>query len=315
MAELMNLPVIKPPPLVSGGKIAVVSPASPEKPDKFDSAAGRFSGWEYKTVEGSHARSSIHYFAGRDVDRAADFNSFLRDSSVSAIIASRGGYGCSRILPLIDYEAAAGNPKIILGGSDLTALLWAVHQKTGLVTFFGPMALQIGQGLDDFSLECFQNALKGMLKGRFDPPDGYAPFAIIPGKAYGKLIGGCLSLVVSLLGTEYFGDVSGKILFLEEIGEKPFRIDRMLTHLRNAGVFDSLAGIILGDFYNCWTDDDDDSPGLNEMIKEIIGDRKIPVLAGLPFGHAKMKMTLPLGVQVEVDADNAKLTFLEEGVA
>ena len=311
----MNLSVIKPPPLVSGGKIAVVSPASHEKPDKFDSAAERFSGWGYKAVEGINARSSIHYFAGRDVDRAADFNSYLKDSSISAIIASRGGYGCSRLLPLIDYEAAGENPKIILGGSDLTALLWAIHQKTGLVTFFGPMALQIGQGLDDFSLECFQNALRGSLKGRFLPPDGYSPFTIIPGKACGKLIGGCLSLVVSLLGTEYFGDISGKILFLEEIGEKPFRIDRMLTHLRNAGVFDSLAGIILGDFYNCWTDDDDDSLMLSEMIKEIIGDRKIPVLAGLPFGHAKMKITLPLGVQVEVDADNVKLTFLEEGVA
>ncbi len=311
----MQQSIIKPPPLVSGGKVAIVSPASPEKAEKFDAAMKRLTSWGYAAFEGSHARSSVHYFAGQDVDRAADFNSFLRDSSVTAIIAARGGYGCSRLLPLIDYETASENPKIILGGSDLTSILWAIHQKTGLVTFFGPMALQIGQGLDDFSLECFQNALKGSLKGRLIPPDGCSPFTIIPGKARGKLIGGCLSLVTSLLGTEYFGDVSGKILFLEEIGEKPFRIDRMLTHLRNAGVFDSIAGVILGDFYNCWTDDDDDSPDLPEMIKEIIGDRKVPVIAGLPFGHAERKMTLPLGIQVEVDADNAELTFLEEGVS
>lgn len=305
---------IKPPALAAGAKIAIVSPASPEEPARFEAAVRQFRDWGYEVIEGDYARSSRYYFAGSDSERAADINRFLHDDSVSAIIASRGGYGCSRLLPSIDYDAAANKAKIILGGSDMTAILRAVQQKAGLVTFFGPMALQTGEGLDDFSREFLLKALTGNLSGEFIPPEGYEVVSISGGKARGRLTGGCLSLVVSLLGTEYFGDVSGKVLFLEEIGEKPFRIDRMLTHLRNAGVFDSIAGLILGDFHKCWTDEDTDSPALEDLVREITGDSRIPVLSGFPFGHGTMKMTLPLGVAVEIDADSSRLTFLEEGV-
>jgi len=298
-----------------GGTIAIVSPASSEDRARFEPAVKYFSDRGFNVIEGAHTRDKYGYLAGSDLDRAADVNRFLQDDKVSAVFASRGGYGCSRILPLIDYAAAAYHPKIIIGGSDVTALLWAIHQRTGLITFYGPMALQAGEGLDVYSEASLWNTLNGRLKGDFIPPAGRELVTIIPGKAEGRLIGGCLSLAVSLLGTEYFGDISGKILFLEEIGEKPFRIDRMLTHLKNAGVIDKISGLLLGDFHKCWEEEDKEAFSLSEIVHQLLADKELPVLAGLPLGHSDVKMTLPLGVEIEMDAENGKLCFLEEGVA
>ena len=304
--------IIKPPALKLRDTIAVVSPASPAESIRFDNAVKKLKELGYNAVEGAHSRTKLNYFAGGDIHRAEDFNRALNSPDIKAVFSSRGGYGCSRILPMIDSSALSAHPKIITGGSDLTALLWALHQRTGLVTFFAPMALEIGEGLDTFSAELFWRAMRGELAGEVVFPADYEPVKIHRGKAKGCLIGGCLSLVVTLLGTEYFGDIDGKILFLEDIGEKPFRIDRMLTHLRNAGVFNRIAGLLLGDFYHCW-DDSDDVFSLEEIIDQVLGDSEIPIMANLPFGHGKQKMTLPLGVEVEMDADEKKLIFLEEG--
>ncbi|NQS99265.1 MAG: LD-carboxypeptidase [candidate division Zixibacteria bacterium] len=305
--------MIKPRSLRAYDTIAIVSPASSEKPERFDAADEYLSKLGFRLAEGVHAREKWNYFAGADEFRSADFNDALRDDSVNAIIGARGGYGCSRLLPLIDYEACRANPKIIIGSSDLTAILWAVHQKTGLAAFYGPMALQIEGGMDEFTGGILWRALKGKLAGSVTFPTGCSPYCIRPGIARGRLIGGCLSLVVSLLGTEYFGEVEGRILFLEEIGEKPYRIDRMLTHLRNAGVFDKIAGLLLGDFRQCW-EDERNSFTLEEILHQILPQRDLPVMAGLPFGHCAVNMTLPLGVEVEMEAENGRLAFLEEGV-
>ncbi len=272
--------ILKAPGIRAGNKIAIVSPASSEEAERFEAAGKYFRGKGFHPIEGNFARGTYGYFAGSDVERAGDFNRFLRDDKAAAIFAARGGYGCSRILSLIDYKAASEHPKIIVGGSDLTALLWAIQTKTGLITFYGPMALQAGKGLDEYSETALWNAATGKMKGAYRPPAGRTLIPMKPGKAEGRLIGGCLSLVVSLLGTEYFGDISGKILFLEEIGEKPFRIDRMLTHLRNAGVFHKINGLLLGDFHKCWEDEDTESFSLEEMVQQILGDLKLPVIAG-----------------------------------
>lgn len=305
---------IKPPALKEESIIAVVSPASAEKSERFDSAKKRLEKLGFLVKEGGHARLKNKYFAGTDEERAADFNAALKDESVSAIFAARGGYGCSRLLSRLDYDSAKRNPKIILGGSDLTVLLWAIHQRTGLYTFFGPMALEIGRGLEGFSARVLWKILSENIIGEFTFPPEHHPYSLKPGTARGRLIGGCLSLVVSLLGTEYFGDVSGRLLFLEEIGEKPFRIDRMLTHLRNAGVFNKISGLMLGDFHQCWEGDDGESLQLREIIEQVLEDVNIPVMAGLPFGHGKLKMTLPLGIKAEMDADEGRLIFLEGAV-
>ncbi len=295
--------------------MAVVSPASAGKPERFEPALNRLKSWGFRPVEGNHARANLKYFAAPDFERAADFNRYLDSPQVSAIIASRGGYGCSRLLPMLDYGGALRGRKLILGGSDLTALLWAVHQKTGLVTFYGPMALEIGAGPEPFSETMLKKALSGNLEGGVEFPPHHRPAEIIPGAAEGRLIGGCLSLVVNLLGTEYFGDIDGRILFLEEIGEKPFRIDRMLTQLRNAGVFDRIAGLLLGDFKDCWAEGEEDSFTLEEIIDQLVGDKGIPVMGNLPFGHDQIKMILPLGVEVYFNAEAGTMVFLEEAVS
>lgn len=305
--------IIKPRALRKGDRAAIVSPASPDKLEKFDAAVKKLTAAGFDVVEGEHSRDKINYFAGSDQDRADDFNRFLASQEVSALIASRGGYGCSRLLPMIDYDAALSGRKIIIGGSDLTALLWSIHQKTGLVTFYGPMAVEIGGGLHPYSENMLWRAVQGELKGEAAFPLEKPPLPILPGTAEGRLIGGCLSLVVNLLGAEYFGDVEGRILFLEEIGEKPFRIDRMLTQLRNAGVFDKIAGLLLGDFKDCW-EGEEESFTLEEIISDLVGGKGIPVMGGLPFGHQRVKMTLPLGVKVSIDCSAGKLIFLEEAV-
>lgn len=305
--------MIKPRSLKANDTIAIVSPASSEQPERFDAANESISKLGFRVVEAAHARGKWNYFAGTDEDRVEDFNKALNDESVNAVFAARGGYGCTRLLPLIDYEACRLHPKVILGGSDMTAILWAIHQKTGLVTFFGPMALQINTGMDKFSEGILWRALKGRLVGSVTYPAGYHPLCIRRGAAKGKLIGGCLSLMVSLLGTEYFGEVEGRILFLEEVGEKPYRIDRMLTQLRNAWVFDRISGLLLGDFKDCW-EEERDSFTLEEILNQILPQRDLPVMAGLPFGHGAVNMTLPLGVEVEMEADSGRLAFLEEGV-
>ncbi len=297
----------------AGDTIGIFSPASPGITEDFDASVVKLRSMGFKVREGRYARSVDHYFAGSDIQRAEDFNSFIGDEAISALLTSRGGYGCSRILPLIDYKAVRAHPKIIAGGSDLTALLWAIHQKTGLVTFFAPMALQIGRDIDQYSLEFMIQSLTGQFTGLVKLPAGYNPYALRKGETEGRLIGGCLSLVVSLLGTEYFGDIDGRILFLEEVGEQPFRIDRMLTHLRNAGVFRRISGLILGDFQNCWPGDGD-SLELPEIIEQVLADTNIPVMAGLPFGHGDVKLTLPLGIDAYMDAEAGILEFKESGV-
>ena len=291
-----------------------MSPASPGAVEDFDSASAKLESLGFNVRESAHARSHDHYLAGTDIERAGDFNRFLNDRSIRAIIASRGGYGCSRLLPLLDYKAVENSRPIIIGGSDLTTLLWTIHQRTGLVTFFGPMALQIGVNIDDFSLDFLLNMLAGGCSGTVRWPDDYQPYSIRPGTAGGRLIGGCLSLIVSLLGTEYFGDIDGRILFLEEVGEEPFRIDRMLTHLRNAGVLNRISGLLLGDFYQCWPGSNDPFT-LTEIVEQVLGEVDIPVMAGLPFGHGAVKMTMPLGVEVSMNAGRGILEFLEAGVS
>ena len=306
--------IIKPVSLQKNDHIKIISPASDDYPRNYEKALKTLTELGYKVSESEHARGKFGYFSGTDEERSRDFMRAVKDQDVSAIFASRGGYGCSRLVPFIDYKSIAANSKIILGGSDLTALLWAIHQKTNLITFFGPMALEIGKGLNKFSDEYLWKNLSGSISGTVKFPSGVNIESLKPGIASGQLIGGCLSLVVSMLGTEYFGDVSGKVFFLEEVGEKPFRIDRMLTHLRNAGVFEKISGIILGDFHNCWQTGDEESFSLEEIVHQLMDDYDFPVMAGLPFGHSKTKMTLPLGVQIELDANRNTVTFLEDAV-
>lgn len=250
---------------------------------------------------GRNARGKDGYLAGSDALRAADFNDAARDPQIRAIFALRGGYGTMRMLDVIDYGALAADPKVLLGYSDLTALLNAVTQRTGLVTFHGPVA-----ALSKFT----ENEIAWLRRAIMDTrPLGElcAPGSesISPGSARGRLCGGNLSLVSALCGTPYEIDTSGALLVLEEVDEAPYRIDRMLTQLRLSGALKRASGILIGRCANCDVDEEHvySAMPLRRALRDRLGDLGIPVLAQLPIGHDGEQWTLPIGLEARVERD------------
>jgi muramoyltetrapeptide carboxypeptidase len=259
------------------------------------------------------------YLAGTDDERADELNAAIRDPKVRAIFPCRGGYGLTRILDRIDYAALRRDPKVVIGFSDVTALHLAVAAKDRVVTFHSPMpqsALWRADGEHAFSASSFwrvvaADSYKGGWKAGFavELPKGHPrPTALVHGKATGRLVGGNLSLVCATLGTPYAVAARGSILLLEDTGEAPYRIDRMLSQLRLAGVLDSAAGIILGSF------DKADPREVERVVGHYCGKLKVPVLQGFPVGHAALNVTLPHGGLVEVDADAAQVRVVEPPV-
>lgn len=249
---------------------------------------------------GRNAREKDGYLAGSDEQRAADFNEAARDPQVRAIFALRGGYGTMRILDVLDYGALAADPKVVLGYSDLTALLNAVTQRTGLVTFHGPVA-----ALSKFT----ENEIAWLRRAIMETTpmgDLHAPESevIVPGRARGRLCGGNLSLVSALCGTPFEIDTSDALLVLEEVDEAPYRIDRMLTQLRLSGALQRASGILMGRCANCEVDEQHPYAArpLRTTLRDRLGDLGIPVLAQLPIGHDGEQWTLPIGLDARVEA-------------
>lgn len=314
--------VIKPKRLVPGMTVGLVSPASNALENEDIVASMDFVrslGYEVKASPNLFARNQ--YLAGTDEQRAGDLNSFFIDPDVDAIFCTRGGYGTPRILRYLDYDAIADNPKIFMGYSDITALLNAINVKTDLVTFHGPMAFE---NFTDYTYEQYRKIIEtpSILSEIGSPPD----FDIKPGQvdrenrvttiasgvAEGRLIGGNLSLLVTLLGTEFEPNFEGAILFLEDVYEPPYSIDRMLTHLWLSGKLEQVNGIAFGKFT-------DANYGSNTFsVEEVIRSRcevlGVPVLKGLMIGHTSDQTVVPVGVRARLDADNGKLTLLETAV-
>lgn len=256
------------------------------------------------------------YLSGTDEVRARDVNALFRDDEVDAIFCVKGGYGTMRMLDQLDYEAVKANPKIFLGYSDITAMHIAYLEKCGLVTFHGPMPASCWvDDMDDYSF-------RSMLQMTMEPeaemiirnPADIEARTVIPGTAEGMLVGGNLSLIDGLLGTPYELDTKGKILFLEDIGEKTYRLDHMLTHLRLAGKFDDCAGIVLGTFVDCPIEFPDFGFSLEEIVRDVVEPCGKPIFTGLQAGHCSPKMTLPLGVHCRMNADECTLELLESPV-
>ena len=259
------------------------------------------------------AALKLGYLAGTDEQRAADFNEAVRDPEVRGIFALRGGYGTMRILDRIDYGAIRRDPKVILGYSDLTALLNAIMQRTGVVTFHGPVA-----ALSEFT----ENEVAWLRAAVMNAqPLGalHVPNAgiINAGVAQGRLAGGNLSLVTALLGTPHEVDLADTILVIEEVDEAPYRIDRMLTQLRLNGAFTRVSGIVAGGFTNCDVPDDHRYAGLRlaDVLTDRLADLDVPVLLDLPIGHIEEQWTLPLGAMASLDAGARTLTIAEPAVA
>ena len=311
---------LRPAALRAGDTIAFVAPAGPADAEKVAKAKERFEkmGFKVKVPPTLTARRD-RYLAGSDEDRAAEFNAAIKDKTVQAVFAIKGGYGLTRILDRIDYPAIRENPKIIAGFSDLTALHLAVAKKCRLVTFHAPMP-QYGLYRDDdgfgYSSEVFWRTVRAdkYPKGESGftvplPPTGPKPQGLVAGKAKGRLVGGNMTLVGATMGTPYEIEADGNILLLEDTGEKAYRIDRVFSQLQLAGLLGKFAGFVLGTF------DGADEKELDTVVREYLGHRKVPVITNYPVGHTPFNATLPHGEVVEIDAEARTLRVLEAPVA
>jgi len=318
-----NFP-LKPARLEPGQTVGIIAPASPPN----DPESLRFA---IDIVEslGFHAKAAPHlfarngYLAGEDTVRAADLNAFFADDKVDAIFCARGGYGASRLLPMLDYDIIHANPKILLGYSDITALLLAIFAKTRLVTFHGPIA---SQGFTAYTLAEFKKVLaKPQVPFSIGAPPPFERSegnveknnriqTLMPGKVRGRLIGGNLSLVAHLTGTPYMPDLTGAILFLEDISEAVYSIDRMLTQLWLSENLQKVAGIVFGQFTEHRVSEWVQNRLQEDVLSERVRHLNIPAVSGLMIGHIADQTIVPLGCMAELDADAGTLMLLEEPV-
>jgi len=314
--------VIRPPKLARGSRVALVAPAGPLlERDDLTRAESLCRALGYEPVLGRNTAERHGYFAGTDEQRLADLNDALRDPEVAAVWCIRGGYGTTRILDRVDFDALARRPKPVVGYSDITAVLNAVTRRTGIVTFHAPMARA---SMPPFSRSHFERVLAtpepaGRLGRLPDPPDVLLPrenriATMRGGVAEGPLAGGNLTLLQCLIGTAHFPVLDGAVLFLEDVGEDLYRVDRMLAHLRMAGALDRLAGIVVGRFTELKRAMADGALGFDEVLATYFLPLGIPVAYGFPIGHIDDQWTLPLGVRARFDADNGELELLEAAV-
>ncbi len=304
---------IKPKRLYPGDTIGIIAPASPGDLELSMKGVRWLEEQGFHIELGRTVEQTLGYLAGSDIDRANDINAMFASSKIDGIFCLRGGYGTMRLLDLLDYDAIAFHPKVFVGYSDITALHIAIGQRTGLVTFHGPMvASDMGKGLPNYTWDYFSRALTNSepLGAIVNPALASPPEVIVPGRGKGCLTGGNLSLIVSTLGTPYEIDTRGKILCLEEVGEAPYRMDRMLTQLSLAGKLKDAAGLVVAVCADC---DEDDPPSftLQEVLQDRLQDLNKPVLYKLHFGHTKEKVTLPLGAMAVLSTDTNGLEVIE----
>jgi muramoyltetrapeptide carboxypeptidase len=314
--------VLKPPRLKKHDVIGIVAPASaPSSTERIHKGIRYLEQLGYRVELGAHAKAVHGYLAGRDKDRAGDLNAMFADRRVKAIFAVRGGYGTPRLLEHIDYHTIKQHPKILVGYSDLTALQLAIFAKTRLVTISGPMlAVEMAEKMDAFTEEFFWRLLTSPHPiGRVSNPDD-APLKLLFSplrnrQVEGRLLGGNLSMIISVVGTRFQPSFRDQLLFLEELGEEPYRIDRMLTQLKLAGILRQVKALLLGSFIDCVpTDKTKPTLSVDDVLTEVSDGLKIPVLSGLVYGHLPRKLTMPIGVRARVDLRSRMLEFLEGAV-
>lgn len=314
--------VLKAKGLKKGDTIGLVAPGYAIKPEILEEAKQTLINMGFKPVHTNRILKNHGYFSNTDQERVADLHEMFANKKIDAILCARGGYGCTRIMHMIDYDLIRKNPKVFIGFSDITALLNGIYQETGLVTFHGPVGSTIN---DPYSIDQLQNVV---MKTKRLPTitnidirqqqEYYKPeferYSITPGTANGKLIGGSLTLVASLMGTAHELDFTNALVFLEDIEEAPYRIDRMLTQLIQGKTFKNAAGLILGVFKGCDSEPDPSTFTLKEVILDRIKPLGIPAAYGMTFGHIENNFTLPVGINAQFDADKMTLKLLEKAV-
>ncbi|MCS7090245.1 MAG: LD-carboxypeptidase [Verrucomicrobiota bacterium] len=315
---------LRPPRLEPGDTIALAAPAGPIlDPVCLDRAVARLEQLGYRVLVPARIHRRRGYLAGSDRERLSELHRLFRQRRIKAILCVRGGYGSARLLPQLDYQLVRAHPKIFVGYSDITALHCALQSQADLVTFHGPMAgPDLGHSeLPEFTLQNFLRAVTWVEPiGVIRSPEGSCQIrTLYKGRAIGRLVGGNLSVLVSLLGTPFLPDFRGRILCLEEVGEPLYRVDRMLTQLDQTGLIHQVAGIAIGTCERC-EDTPSVHPGstkatLEQVCRERLKSLRKPVLFGLPFGHTAYNVTLPLHALAELDADQGSLRILEPGVS
>ena len=289
-----------PPLLSSGDRIGVAAPASPVDKNLFNSGIKVLEEMGFKIYIPEGLFKEEKYLAGSDEFRADVINSLFADSTISAVMCVRGGFGSIRMLPYINLDLVRKNPKFFIGFSDISALLTVFCQQCGFVTFHGPMVATLADA-DDISKEALQRALLSGVQGRVSAEKGRT---IKPGRARGTISGGNLSTLCHLVGTEYAPSYKDHIVFLEDTGEALYRIDRMLTQMKLAGCFNGVAGIALGDFEDCG-----DFNEICTLIGYIFKNDDIPIFAGLEVGHGNRNIVIPVGATADIDADKRVIDF------
>ncbi len=305
--------MLTPKPLFPGARVALLAPASAVPDEKLAPALNlcKALGLEPVPYPSCLFANRDGYFAASDTQRAQDLNRAFADPQIDGIWCIRGGYGAHRLQPLLDVDTIRKNPKWFGGYSDITALHTFLNHTCGLETYHCTMP-STEPNPNDYTLSYLKKALFGGLSGALTYPQNQKPATLVPGKAKGPLCGGNLSLIVSSIGTPWELDCKGKILFLEDIGEKTYRIDSMLTQLRNAGKFRDCAGILLGAWTDCEPEIPERTLTLEEIFRQLIVPAGKPTIAGIPCGHCDTTLALPLGRTVKMDAGSLTVILERE---
>jgi len=305
---------IKPPALKSGDTVAITSPAGAIWDEKqVETFTTILKNFGFKVILGKTLTEKFGYFAGTDQLRANEINALFADKNVKGIFCMKGGWGCARILDKIDYSLIEMNPKVLIGFSDITALLIAITTKTGLITFHGPVG---NSGWNDFTKDVFINVT--MKTNPFTYPENPISenkiVTLNSGIAHGELIGGNLTVLSSIIGSGYLPDWKNKILFLEEVKEEPYSIDRMLTQLKLCGALNSISGFVFGKCAKCSAEEPLKSFTFHEVLMQHIQPLGIPAFYGAMIGHIENKLTLPIGIKASMDGDKGSITLEENAV-
>ncbi|WP_080054823.1 S66 peptidase family protein [Spirosoma aerolatum] len=315
--------LIKPARLKPGDTVGLFCPAAPAySQETVKIAQESLLALGFQTKLGPHIYDRYGYLAGRDADRASDLHAFFNDQSVKAIMAIHGGWGCARLLSLLDYDLIQRNPKVLIGYSDVTALLLAIYAKTGLVTLHGPVG---SATFNAYTVDWFKRLLMDgeslTMRNPTEKGDNLTQIqdritTLRPGLARGRLVGGNLTVLSHLIGSPYLPDWKNTILFLEDTHEDIYRVDRMLTHLKLAGILNQIAGFVFGKCSDCNPSSGSyGSLTLDDILTEHIIPLNKPAFSGAMIGHIRDKFTVPLGIDAEIDATAGTIRLLESAVS
>ncbi len=306
--------------LAPGDTIGLLSPSGPTTPagattpNNIELARRRLLAAGFRTVLAPHALDVRGYLAGADAGRVADLHAMFADPGIHGILCVRGGYGAHRLLDALDYDLIRQHPKVFIGYSDITALHLAFHTQAGFVTFHGPMTTAISQADPHDYLGLLRAVTRPEPLGPLQNPPGAPRIeTLVPGVAEGELIGGNAALLTALMGTPYQPEFAGKLLFLEDLGDRAYRLDRKLAHLRLAGVLTQVAGIVIGECR--YTAESEPTLSIRQILDDLIVSAGKPAIYGLACGHGTYHLTFPVGVRTRLDASEGVLSIEESGVA